>query len=140
MTSKRNSHAGKAQYERDVYLGTVAGPTHTNMDLRTTDATSSEEETPQEKPSGRRKVNLNVKVSNYFREHWLKYSVGILISILGFILIQYVRLNTDVTVGAEKIKTLEDEQVANRETRGELEKIKFQIDELWEKVFKTKGK
>lgn len=140
MTSKRNSHAGKAQNERDVYLGAVAGPTHANVDLRSTDATSSDEEMPQEKPSGRRKVSLNVKVSNHFREHWLKYGVGILISILGFILLQFVRLNTDVAIGAEKIRALEVEQTANRETRGELEKIRFQITELWDKVFKTKSK
>ena len=148
MSSKRSSHAAKTASERGEYIRAVVGDTVEKVDTSGT-RTSSAGMPDTPKAGKKRPTSLEYKAKEFFEDHWRPILSGligaIILGVSGFVWTEYARLNREVgeisikvaglDKGADKTEKITDQVPI---LSAELSTIRFQIDQLWERVFKSK--
>lgn len=148
MSSKRSSHVTKTPAERGAYLRAVVGDTVEKVDASGTRTSSAGmPETP--KAGKKRPTSLEYKAKEFFEEHWKPILAGligaVILAVSGFVWTEYAHLNREVGEISVKVASLDKaadkaEKVTDQVPMlsADLSTIRFQIDQLWERVFKSK--
>lgn len=143
MSSKRSSHSAKTSGERGAYVRSVVGDTVEKVDTSST-ATSSAGMPDTPKAARKRPTSFEYKAKEFFEEHWKPILAGligaVIIGVSGFVWTEYARLNREVGEISVKVADLNKNSEKQDVTSlaSELGTIRFEVDQLWERVFKSK--
>jgi uncharacterized coiled-coil protein SlyX len=136
--SKRYSHTTKTPKDRSTYQRYLP-----NIDVQPTvdetedfnESTSSGEELTQPTIKRQRKIPLKDQIRNHFSSHWIEWSVGIVLLLLGFLMydskISIAILENNLSNQEKQIENLAasfDKSLTNQQSQ--IEKIDDKVDRI----------